>query len=473
MPAHIVFNSVELCKFIVHLRLKLTKPQLRHVTNVADALVVSEARRKTLSALQRELLDPPSDQYALADCFRESPWTAEQVRTRLLMYLVHLAVRLARLLHLEKIIFISFDDSLCAKDPDTQYLEAVDWHHDHNASSKKRPVYRNGSVYVLCRLQIGFIQFTVNWRLYLRRKTVRKLNRQRAKSQRLSYASKYTLVQQMLEELQPLLPDGFTVYVLFDSWYTAARLITFIRRQGWHAICALKSNRILKQPGPHTGKPGRPPVVRQQVRQWAQELRYTPYTRARVKAADDTVITYLVRFLTGRLNRVPFDVCVLISKRTRRDKHPAYFLCTDLSLSPQTVLKYYLLRWPCEVDNWYLKEALGLADYQMRHLEAIAKYHAVVFLALAYLQWRARMGTSDVRTKLRDRSTQPTPADVIYQHRQEHYRQLVEAVARMTLDVGAVEPVLDYFLCQSPPQPLPVIPLVQPVPVAQIAPGHT
>lgn len=464
MLAHIVSNSVELCKFIARLGLKLTKPQLRHVTNVADALIVSDARRKTLSALHRELLDPPSDRYSLADCFRESPWTAEHVRTRLLVCLVRLAVRLARLLRLEKLISISFDDSLCVKDPATRYLEAVDWHHDHNASSKKRTVYRNGSVYVLCRLQIGFIQFTINWRLYLRRKTVRKLNRQRTKSQRVPYASKYTLVRQMLEELLPLLPDDFKVYVLFDSWYTANKLITFIRRQGWHVICALKSNRVLKRPG----QSGQPRVVKLQVRQWAKELRYTPYTRARVEAADGTVTTYLMRSLTGRLNRVPFDVCVLISKRTRRDKRPAYFLCTDLSLNSQTMLKYYLLRWSCEVDNWYLKEALGLADYQMRKLEAIAKYHAVVFLALAYLQWRA------IRIKLRDRTSVPTPANIIHLHRQEHHQQLIEAVARMTLDVGAVEPVLDHFLHPSPPRQLPVIPPMRVAPTtAQIAPGHT
>ena len=199
-----------------------------------------------------------------------------------------------------------------------------------------------------------------------------------------------------------------------------------------------------------------------------------PYTRAWVKAADDTVATYLVRSLTGHLNRVPFDVCVLISKRTRRDKHPAYFLCTDLTLNAQTVLKYYLRRWPCEVDNWYLKEALGLADYQMQKLEAlsanrqaIAKYHAVVFLALAYLQWRA------VRIQMHGRTTQLSLADVIRQHRQEHDRQLVEAVARMTLEVRAVEPVLARFLHQLPPrQSLLTLPL-QIASVAQTAPGHT
>jgi hypothetical protein len=77
MPAHIASSSVELCKFIARLGLKLTRPRRRHVTDIADALIVSEACRKTLSALQRELLDPPSDPYALADCFCENSWMAE------------------------------------------------------------------------------------------------------------------------------------------------------------------------------------------------------------------------------------------------------------------------------------------------------------------------------------------------------------------------------------------------------------
>jgi hypothetical protein len=40
------------------------------------------------------------------------------------------------------------------------------------------------------------------------------------------------------------------------------------------------------------------------------------------------------------------------------------------------------------VDNFYLKTRLGLGDYQMQRFEAIEKYHALVFLALAYLQFR-------------------------------------------------------------------------------------
>ncbi|WP_262562692.1 hypothetical protein [Acaryochloris sp. CCMEE 5410] len=36
----------------------------------------------------------------------------------------------------------------------------------------------------------------------------------------------------MLQQLQPLLPKEWRVYVLFDSWYASAKLLKFVRRQG-------------------------------------------------------------------------------------------------------------------------------------------------------------------------------------------------------------------------------------------------
>jgi len=60
--------------------------------------------------------------------------------------------------------------------------------------------------------------------------------------------------------------------------------------------------------------------------------------------------TYLVRSVQGRLNEVPFDVCVLISRRHHRDKRPKCFLCTNLTLTAQRILNWYGARWPLEVD---------------------------------------------------------------------------------------------------------------------------
>jgi len=339
MFATIIKNSVLLVKFIALLGLTLKPAPLQHLTDVADALVVAaERRKKTLSALNRCFVEPSTDEYALADCFRASPWQAEDVRTHVLCFLVRHALEVAQKLNLDKIIWLSLDDSLCEKDPGTKHVEGVDWHHDHNARTKKQARYKNGSVYVLLRLHIGWLEFTINWRVYLREQTVKALNKGRAKAERLRFRSKYELAQDMLAEVQPLLPQtGWTIYVLFDSWYSAYKLLRFIRCQGWQALGGLKANRNLNG---------------QQLKPWFAKQRPTPAKRLSVPAADGKRQTYWVYVLRGRLERLPCEVCVLISLRHRGDKSPAYFFTTDLSLSPTQVLKEYGHRWGCEVDNF-------------------------------------------------------------------------------------------------------------------------
>ena len=105
---------------------------------------------------------------------------------------------------------------------------------------------------------------------------MRRLNRRRPRGKRLRFKSKYRLAREMLEELRPFLPEGYAVYVLFDRWYAAGKLIKYIRRQGWHVICALKRNRTLNG-------------IR--VDRWDQRLRHKRYARVRVPAADGTIGT--------------------------------------------------------------------------------------------------------------------------------------------------------------------------------------
>jgi len=49
----------------------------------------------------------------------------------------------------------------------------------------------------------------------------------------------------MLTEMADLFPEGWPVYVLFDSWYASTKLIKFCRRKGWHVLCSLRNNRCL------------------------------------------------------------------------------------------------------------------------------------------------------------------------------------------------------------------------------------
>src|SRR6266436_457348 len=95
----------------------------------------------------------------------------------------------------------------------THCLEPVDWFHDHNESTPQTPRYYKAFCYVECTARVGNLTATLELRLYLRAKTVRRLNRDRAAGQRLSFRSKNTLACAMLKALKPLLPADWTICV--------------------------------------------------------------------------------------------------------------------------------------------------------------------------------------------------------------------------------------------------------------------
>ena len=81
MLTHIVRPSPALDTFLCPLIACLTLPQRQHLLEIVDALLVTE-HRKTLAALQRQLLDT-SDLANWADFLRISPWSADGLRDRL------------------------------------------------------------------------------------------------------------------------------------------------------------------------------------------------------------------------------------------------------------------------------------------------------------------------------------------------------------------------------------------------------
>jgi DDE family transposase len=420
MLTRIVHNSPQLCAFLDQLQLDLSQPQRQHMLNLADALLVCEDH-KTLAALQRQFLDAP-DSSNMADFLRISPWQAQDVRTALRANQVHWALSQAERLGLPKLITINIDDSLGEKDQATRHLEPVDFFHDHNESTKTKPIFKNAFCYLECTLAIGPIVVTVDLRLYLREKTVRRLNRRHPAALRLPFRSKNTLARAILAALRPLLPADWSVVVQFDSWYASKALIKYVRRQGWHVTCGLKHNRKLNG---------------QRIDQIAYALRHKRYTHVRVTAADGKETTYYVRQTTGHLEQVPFDVRVFFSRRHPREKSPAYFMSTDLTRSAHQALQGYRRRWSCEVLNFSLKTQLGLADFRVRCYAAVDKYMVVVLLTWAYVERRYEQ----------ERSTQiKTYGDIIRRHREEHAVDWLKGALEMLRETGSVQQVVERFL---------------------------
>ena len=420
MLTRILHNSPRLCTYLDQLNLDLYQPQHRHILNLADALLVCEDK-KTIAALQRQFVDAP-DASNMADFLRISPWQANEVRAALRAHQVSWLTSEAEQTGASKIIYINIDDSLGEKDKDTRHLEPVDWHFDHSESTKSKPRFKNAFCYVVCTLQVGQNVATVDLQLYLRERTVRRLNRKRPKEERIPFRSKYRIARQILEALRPLLPKGWQVVVQFDSWYASKKLIKYVRYQRWHVTCGLKCNRKLD------GK---------RIDQHAQDFRHQWYTRVSVTTTDEEKRTYYVRRRDGRLAEVPFDVRVYFSKRHPREKSPAYIACTDLACSAKQALQGYTWRWSCETVNFYLKTQGGLEDFRIQSYESVDRYIVVVHLAWAYVEQRFAQ----------ERSAQiKTYGDIIRRHRDEHAIDWLTGAIKMAIETGNVETVLQRFL---------------------------
>ena len=428
MLTAIVQHSQELVAFIGALNIALYQPQIRHLIQMVDALLVSN-ESKTISGLYRLLKTQP-DPKSGADFLRESPWKPEDIGSVRKRWMVKTFLELARKVNVAFEIFISIDDSLGKKGKATRHLEAVDYQHNHTESSRKKQAYTNGYVYVEVHVQIGPFGFLFDTRLYLREKTVRRLNRKRSAEERLHFRTKYALARQMLVELTSLLPKGHKVYVLFDSWYASKRLIKFCRRQKWHVICAIKSNRLIDKVG---------------MFQHNQKLKHRPYKRITLEAVDEKRKSpkYYTRSIQGYLEDLAEPVHAIISKKRPGDKLPKFFVCTDLTLSVQQVLRYYQKRWSVEVDNLYLKTALGLGDFRLQSFEAIEKWFAVVVLAINYLQYRMALAYTA-------KSSKATLADFIRLHRLEHFQMLLRSVLQPYAPLQQIETCVQEVFTASP-----------------------
>ena len=423
MLTRIVHPAPALENFLDALRLPLSRPQRDHLLQLLDGLLVCE-ESKTLAALQRQFLDS-TDPSNWADFLRISPWCTEEARTALRRHQVQWFVATAQRRGLPKVLYVNLDDSLGEKDKQTAHLEPVDWFHDHNESTPSQPRYHKAFCYLECTLRAGDLTATVDLRLYLRDKTVRRLNRHRPPERRLHFRSKFRLARDILESLEPWLPIGWAIYVQFDSWYASEGLLRYIHRQGWHAVCALKSNRKFSG---------------QRLSQFRSTLRHKWSTRVRATAADGTTTTYYVRDAVGRLSDIPFEIRVMFSKRHPRARSWAYFASTDLARSVVETLRGYGGRWSCEVVNFYTKTQLGLADFRVRSYEAVERYVVAVHLAWAYVEQRfAHERSPRIRC----------PGDVIRRHRDDHAAAWLRAAVEQGIRTGDVESVLNRFLRQT------------------------
>ena len=410
----IVAPTQALIKFLLLLQLRFSEPQQRHLANFIEALLACDGT-KTIAKLNRLIVDA-TDQSAFTDFFTYSTWDNGELQRCWQSALVGWVLGDNQLALVAEPLYIGIDDSGSKKPKTSLHFEITDWHFDTTEGRG----FGYGVVFVTVHLARGKRSAPIALRLYLRARTVRRINRVREKNRRLPFKTKFEIVKEILQELAPLIPSKVPVYVLFDSWYASAKLIKLCRQWGWHVICALKHNRSFRTPRASDWR---------QLSQWARTIRNKDFKEVTVKSSDSST-RYWVYTLRGRLKGLKDEVSIIISKQHYKDKRPKFFLVTDLTLSTQEALSRYMRRWPVEVDHLYLKVRLGLGDFRLRSYEGIAKYFDLVGLTLAYLYWRkVEEAKADIKTL----------SDVIALHRHDQQEAFLRAFGELVLKCGSVD----------------------------------
>lgn len=356
----IVKNNAELNKFLNEFREAFkNKAQFRHFQHYVIALMIYLGA-KNLSGLSRAIPDGRHE-CSLYRFLSKPKWDVEQVkktRLKLLNRKARRALEAMRRKDKTPRVYLIIDDSLVEKTG--KKMEGVAKHRSHKDQNK--PIL--GHVWVTAQLVVAGYSYPLDWAVYRRQAECNLTG--------AVFISKPDIAYKMIEAYNPL-PDTQTV-VMTDSWYVSKNILALCKRRNFHFIGAVKSNRKLKI-GSHN----------QQFKNWMAVLPKSGLERVKVKNNHykGWTNTHNATLSCGQA------VKILINRRIGVKKWH-YLISTDLTLSPQSILESYFIRW--EVENFYraAKQILGWSDYQMRGLSAIENHVLLMMVTHAYLEIQRR-----------------------------------------------------------------------------------
>ncbi|MCC7163062.1 MAG: hypothetical protein IT331_11250 [Anaerolineae bacterium] len=140
----IVVHSDAVCNFPIPLLIDFSPAHQCHALNVIEALLIGAFKHKTPSAFTRLLGLPHTDEFALADFSRVSPWDSHAVQQALTRFLLQTVAQI-QLRADWRLLFVSMDDALCPKDVATQALEAGSFRYDHVQPRRQKGKFTNSS----------------------------------------------------------------------------------------------------------------------------------------------------------------------------------------------------------------------------------------------------------------------------------------------------------------------------------------
>ena len=185
-----------------------------------------------------------------------------------------------------------------------------------------------------------------------------------------------------LEALKTIATNIPLGLIIMDRGFNKRKVFKVLLEHGHHILCRAKSNAVFYYPkviDPHIKRRGR-------KGKYGQRVNITDLQFCDVHVLGQTVSVASAIVWTKMCSQQ----VRLVVRRTRDDetKPYKYFMVytTDMSLSIETMLRYYRLRWELETAFRDTKENFGFDNYQVRSHKSISRFVQLSFVATSIMQ---------------------------------------------------------------------------------------
>lgn len=173
-------------------------------------------------------------------------------------------------------------------------------------------------------------------------------------------------------------------YILFDAWYPASDVLTFIHERELKFISEIKSDRKVYFRNPEARKS-------YFMQQDELVMLIKKHLWHKVKSFTHRGELFSVYAFSSRLKRTDFPVKVFVVFNNSSHEIRT-IISNDLGLSEKKAVTTYLERWAIERLFRELKDSLCFDHYQVRHQLKIMRYWMLVILAWTLIYWVRQNG---------------------------------------------------------------------------------
>lgn len=408
-PTLMVSLYLPIVKFILALKLELSRPQIGHLFSLVHGIILC-AGRKNITQI-RNAARQDRHLSNVTNFLNHAPWCANRMQRRRMQFILEkIRARQLKESDSKRLVFLIVDDTCCKKDKSTKKMEALSFQYSHEDG---KSVWCHNLVTAHIVSDGG--SYAWDFRPYYQKDY--------CESQRLTFKSKNDLAVEMIEAF-PAKEDE-RVYVLMDSWYASAKVISACNRKGFHVIAAVRTNRLICPSG--------------------IPIAISDFAEKYIRKADLHSVTvdgqgvYRVYPYEGPVSEIE-NVKLLLSWKddyTASSKPQVCLLCTDVSLDLVTIQRYYHVRWNIETGYRYFKDLLGFDQYQLLSFIGIQRFWAIQFLTQNFLETQ--------RQEWMKNSAELTLGDVVRRIREECFGQIIVYVYQQALKKKPLYDILKHL----------------------------